>query len=217
MPRRSNDTDLPCSAPPIVLAILRREGRWSNLRSATEAGPEGQECHRVWLQLGHRKVRKGARKLHCAVSYVLTHARPRREAAYIFAKWGAKVVLACRDAPSYEQHPTETIKELLGRGAGEISEDQLEWWEVDFASIESIKAFGRRWRESGRVCDILCNNAGLSVSKRTITKDGFELTNQVNFLGHCLMTLYVLPSMKKAPAPRIVNVRMRGRSGSMIP
>ncbi|CAO1620879.1 unnamed protein product [Parajaminaea phylloscopi] len=127
-----------------------------------------------------------------------------KEAAYQFAAWGANVVLACRDAPSHEQHAEETIKEILSRDSS-IRSEQLEWWEVDFAKLDSIRDFGRKWRQSGRVCDILCNNAGLSVAKRVITSDGFELTNQVNFLGHCLMTLYVLPSMQKSSAPRIVN------------
>lgn len=127
-----------------------------------------------------------------------------KEAAFVFAQWGATVILACRDAPSHEQHATDTIKELLGRDSS-IKSEQFEWWEVDFAKLDSIRAFGRKWRQSGRTCDILCNNAGLSVRKKTITRDGFELTNQVNFLGHCLMTLFVLPTMKKSVAPRIVN------------
>lgn len=121
-----------------------------------------------------------------------------KEAAYTFALWGAHVVLACRNPPpNVEQHPEDAIKELLQRD-GKIDSERLEWWEVDFAKLDSIKAFGKRWRESGRVCDILCNNAGMGgVDGRRITRDGHEIVNQVNFLSHCLLTLYVLPSMKK--------------------
>lgn len=138
-----------------------------------------------------------------------------KEAAYIFAKWGANVVLACRDPSNAEQHPTDTIKELRQRDSN-ITEEQLEWWEVDFASLDSVKAFGRKWRQSGRVCDVLCNNAGLSAGRRIITKDGFELTHQVNMLAHCLMTLYILPSMKKAVAPRIVNTASIFHMGGIL-
>lgn len=123
-----------------------------------------------------------------------------KEAAYIFALWGANVIMACRNPPpsSAEQHPTVAIKELLQRSQGSISEDRLTWWEVDFANLQSIKDFGKRWKDSGKVCDILCNNAGMGgVDGRIITKDGHEIVNQVNFLSHCLLTLYVLPSMKK--------------------
>jgi NAD(P)-dependent dehydrogenase (short-subunit alcohol dehydrogenase family) len=121
-----------------------------------------------------------------------------KEAAFVFAQWGAQVIMACRDAPSYEQHPKETIREFLTRPGSNIKESQLEWWEVDFASLQSVKAFGKKWKESGRVCDILCNNAGIGgVNGRIITSDGFEFVNQINFLSHCLLTFYVLPSMKK--------------------
>lgn len=123
-----------------------------------------------------------------------------KEAAYIFALWGARVVLACRDPPAnVEQHPTDAIKDLLSRERGEgITSDQLEWWEIDYAKLDSVKAFGKRWKESGRTCDILCNNAGMGgVHGRKITSDGHEIVNQVNFLSHCLLTLYVLPSMRK--------------------
>ncbi|CAO1636687.1 unnamed protein product [Sympodiomycopsis kandeliae] len=130
-----------------------------------------------------------------------------KEAAYIFALWGAHVILACRDPPSSspEQHPEDTIKEFIQRDSS-IQEDQLEWWEIDYSKLDSVKQFGQRWQKSGLICDILCNNAGMGgIGGRTITRDGHEIVNQVNFLAHCLLTLYILPSMANARAPRIVN------------
>ncbi|PWN53930.1 NAD(P)-binding protein [Violaceomyces palustris] len=126
-----------------------------------------------------------------------------KEACIYFAKAGASVVMACRDSQSHEQHPKEALADVV-RLSG-CSPEKVEWWKVDFASLKSIHAFGQRWKESGRVCDILANNAGLSAGKRIITEDGLELTNSVNFLGHCLITFYVLPSMKRSVAPRIIN------------
>ncbi|PWN18735.1 NAD(P)-binding protein [Microstroma glucosiphilum] len=128
-----------------------------------------------------------------------------KEAAFVFAQWGATVILACRDPPPYEQHPKDAIADLLARDSS-ISSEQFEWWEVDFGKLDSVRAFGRKWRQSGRICDVLANNAGVGgASERIVTKDGFELVNQINFMAHCLLTLYVLPSMKKSAAPRIVN------------
>lgn len=120
-----------------------------------------------------------------------------KEAAFVFAQWGATVILACRDPPEYEQHPKDAIKDLLARDAA-LSADQFEWWEVDFGKLDSVRAFGRKWRQSGRVCDVLANNAGVGgAGGRIVTRDGFELVNQINFMAHCLLTLYVLPTMKK--------------------
>ncbi|MCO5577149.1 hypothetical protein L7F22_030972 [Adiantum nelumboides] len=127
------------------------------------------------------------------------------EAAYTFAQWGAKVILACRNPPPHELHPTKAIEMLIQRSGGEITRDQLEWWDVDFASFKSVEALGKKWIDSGMVLDYLCNNAGLSMLNHITTEDGFELTRSVNYLGHCLLTLIVLPAMKKAKTPRIVN------------
>lgn len=184
MPPSVNDTH--CSGP----GLLTTTQRWGWLR------------RKYWQYLGEKDVCKTLPlppKQDLTGKTVIisgSNSGIGKEAAFRFASWGATVVMACRDAPNYEQHPEDAIKEILERDAS-IHPEQLEWWEVDFARLDSIRAFGRKWRESGRTCDILCNNAGLSVKKRIITADGFELTNQVNFLGHCLITLFVLPSMKK--------------------
>ena len=70
----------------------------------------------------------------------------------------------------------------------------------------SVQAFGKRWLDSGRALDVLCNNAGISGAskERITTRDGFEIVHQVNFLSHVLLTLTLLPSLAKASAPRIL-------------
>jgi NAD(P)-dependent dehydrogenase (short-subunit alcohol dehydrogenase family) len=100
------------------------------------------------------------------------------EAAYTFAKWGAKVILACRDPPPHETHPEKAIELMLEKSEGEIKREQLEWWEVDYSSLDSVEALGKRWMDSGMVLDYLCNNAGLSSLKHITTKDGYELTSE---------------------------------------
>jgi len=37
-----------------------------------------------------------------------------------------------------------------------------------------------------------------------LTHDGFEMIHQVNFLAHTLLTLRLLPSLARSPAPRII-------------
>lgn len=127
-------------------------------------------------------------------------------AAYRFALWGAHVILACRDPPPHEPHPEKVIEDMLRESKGQIKPEQLEWWKVDFSSFDSVQALGQRWLDTGKPLDILCNNAGLSTGKFIITKDGVELTRSVNFLGHALLTLVLLPAMKKSAAPKVINV-----------
>jgi NAD(P)-dependent dehydrogenase (short-subunit alcohol dehydrogenase family) len=132
-----------------------------------------------------------------------------REAAIQFAKWGANVILACRDPPRTELHPTKVVEECFeaAKEGGHV-DTVIEWWELDCSKLSSVEAFAQRWLDTDRPLDILCNNAGIGSSPggsavfRTV--DGFEIIHQVNFLSHALITLRLLPSLAKAPAPRVV-------------
>lgn len=131
-----------------------------------------------------------------------------REACIQFAKWGANIILGCRpNPPPKEPHPTRAVEDCkrAAKQAGHLN-STIEWWQVDMASIESIQAFAKKWLDTERPLDVLCNNAGISggLQQTHYTKDGFELVHQVNLLSHILMTLSLLPSIAKAPEPRIL-------------
>ncbi|KAJ6170946.1 hypothetical protein N7470_000013 [Penicillium chermesinum] len=129
------------------------------------------------------------------------------EAAKLFAKWGANLILACRDPPEGlgELHPTAAVTECkaLAEAQGHIS--TIQWWEIDMADFKTVEAFCERWLKSDRALDILCNNAGSpSTAKTRMTKDGYQLVHQVNFLSHVLLTLRLLPSLGRSADPQIV-------------
>jgi NAD(P)-dependent dehydrogenase (short-subunit alcohol dehydrogenase family) len=131
-----------------------------------------------------------------------------REACLQFAQWGANIVMACRsNAPPREPQPSSVVEECkhAAKAVG-ISSSVIECWEVDMASIASVEALAKRWRDTGRPLDILCNNAGLSstLNKTVLTTDGFELIHQVNFISHVLLTLSLLPALEKAVEPRVI-------------
>lgn len=128
------------------------------------------------------------------------------EAAKTFASWGANLVLACREPPAWERHPEAAVKEC--RAVADMKghrSSAIEFWRLDMADLDSVEAFAQRWLDSGRVLDVLCNNAGLpTTSRKNMTKDGFQLVHQVNLLSHVLLTLHLLPSLARSAKPRIV-------------
>ncbi len=63
---------------------------------------------------------------------------------------------------------------------------------LDLASLESVRSAARSFTESGRVLDVLVNNAGIGIG-RGQTRDGFEIHFGVNHLGHFLLTRQLSP------------------------
>lgn len=102
------------------------------------------------------------------------------EAAKSLAAMGANMILACREPPASELHPTAAVKQCQALSEGQGHSSTIEWWAVDMADLDSVEAFCQRWMKCNRALDILCNNAGLvSESQSSMTKDGFQLVHQV--------------------------------------
>jgi NAD(P)-dependent dehydrogenase (short-subunit alcohol dehydrogenase family) len=115
--------------------------------------------------------------------------------AEILARRGARVVLACRS-----EEKTRPVLEGIRAEGGEAA-----FLSLDLASLDSVRAAADALVAEGRAIDVLVNNAGLA-GLRSQTKDGFEIAFGTNHLGHFLFTSRVLPLLRKASAPRIVNV-----------
>jgi NAD(P)-dependent dehydrogenase (short-subunit alcohol dehydrogenase family) len=109
------------------------------------------------------------------------------EAALQFVKWGANIVLGCRQPPPHEMHPDAAVEKLKAAALAAGHENTvIEWWKCDMSSLESVEAFGKRWLAKDRPLDILANNAGMPEYPGQIryTKDGFEILHQVR--NRCL-------------------------------
>jgi len=133
-----------------------------------------------------------------------------REAAIFLAQCGANLILACRNPPPHERHPNDVVQECLTAAKSRgYDKTTVEWWEIDMTKFSTVDAFAKRWLDTGRPLDILCNNAGMGTNPGGIgnilkTGDGLEFVHQVNFASHVLLTLRLLPSIQAAKEPRIV-------------
>ena len=117
------------------------------------------------------------------------------------AKAGAHTVMLCRDARRGEE-----ARRFVADNSGRVPELIL----ADFADLAQVRASGAEIAERHRYIHILVNNAGLFAPKRTLTKDGYELTFAVNHLAPFLLTDALLPALELAGEAsrhaRIVNV-----------
>ncbi len=122
------------------------------------------------------------------------------ETGVALAAMGAHVTITARDAGRGEAARQEIIERSGADG------DAVEVMALDLASTASIRAFATAFLDSHPRLDVLVNNAGLILSERTETEDGFETTFGVNHLGHVLLTDLLLDRLKASAPARIVVV-----------
>jgi retinol dehydrogenase-12 len=128
------------------------------------------------------------------------------ETARALARMGAAVVIGARN-PVRGQAVVDGINREGGRA---------ELLEIDMASFASVRRAAERFLGSHPRLDVLVNNAGVALRERQLTADGHEVTWETNFLSHFLLTRLLLPALKAAPKPRVVNVSSQAhRSGRM--
>jgi NAD(P)-dependent dehydrogenase (short-subunit alcohol dehydrogenase family) len=120
------------------------------------------------------------------------------ETAVALADMGASVVITARDASRGEG----ARKEIVERS----SSDAVEVMALDLASTASIRSFAEAFLAGHPRLDVLVNNAGVILSERSETEDGFESTFGVNHLGHVLLTELLLDRLKASAPSRIVVV-----------
>ncbi len=125
------------------------------------------------------------------------------ETALALAADGATVAFTSRD-PHRGEHAADEIRRRTSV--------QPHLMPLDLASFASIRAFAADFLERFDNLHVLINNAGLILSERTETEDGFETTFGVNHLGHFLLTHLLLDRIKASAPARIINVASRAHS-----
>jgi NAD(P)-dependent dehydrogenase (short-subunit alcohol dehydrogenase family) len=108
---------------------------------------------------------------------------------------GARVVFTARD-PGKGEAAARQIRAETGA--------EVTWMLLDLASFASVEACAAEFRERFAELHVLVNNAGLILSQRTETADGFEATLGVNHLGHFLLTELLLDRLRASAPARIV-------------
>jgi len=114
------------------------------------------------------------------------------------ARMGAHVVMVCRDRSRGEAALAE-IKQTTGNHSTELML-------CDLSSQADIRRFVDEFKATHERMDVLVNNAGVYLRKRTVTVDRIEATFAINHLGYFLLTNLLLDLLKQSAPSRIVNV-----------
>jgi NAD(P)-dependent dehydrogenase (short-subunit alcohol dehydrogenase family) len=124
------------------------------------------------------------------------------ETATALAGKGAHVVLAVRNIEK-----GKAAADLITRAAPGSS---VAVQELDLTSLDSIRTAADALRAGNESIDLLINNAGVMMTPKSTTKDGFELQFGTNHLGHFALTNLLLDRVQAAPGSRIVTVSSQG-------
>ncbi len=120
------------------------------------------------------------------------------ETALELASQGHEVILHGRSEES-----VENARIKIQRVVPDID---LHTVHADFADLHSVAVMAHEMAERLPKLDVLINNAGVYMTERKLSKDGFELTLAVNHLAHFLLTVLLLPLLKRSSGPRVVTV-----------
>jgi NAD(P)-dependent dehydrogenase (short-subunit alcohol dehydrogenase family) len=124
------------------------------------------------------------------------------ETATALAAKGAHVVLAVRNLEK-----GKAAADLIARAhpGASVAIQQL-----DLTSLDAIRAAADQLRADYPSIDLLINNAGVMMTPKSTTKDGFELQFGTNHLGHFALTNLLLDRVVATPGSRIVTVSSVG-------
>ncbi len=83
------------------------------------------------------------------------------------------------------------------------------FYRADFGALDEVRELATAVLRDYERLDVLVNNAGVAFAsdrERRVSRDGYELTFQVNYLAHYLLTDLLLPRLLESGPARIVNV-----------
>jgi NAD(P)-dependent dehydrogenase (short-subunit alcohol dehydrogenase family) len=121
------------------------------------------------------------------------------ETAAELAAMGARVLLTARDADK-----GRAAAAAVSQRVGETGSVQLVVF--DLADLDSVRRGAAEILELAPRLDVLVNNAGLVLSERAETVDGYEATFAINHLGPFLLTNLLLERIRASAPARVVTV-----------
>ena len=117
--------------------------------------------------------------------------------AYSLAVQGARLLVHGRDPDK----GARAVAELIARSGNPA----IEFLQADFSSLADVRRLAAAVMQRTPRIDVLVNNAGSIYVKRTLSKDGYEMTLAVNHLAPFLLTHLLLETLKSGQSSRIVT------------
>jgi NAD(P)-dependent dehydrogenase (short-subunit alcohol dehydrogenase family) len=129
------------------------------------------------------------------------------ETAAALAGMGARVLVTARNADKGRAAVAAVTQRLAGVGSVQLVV-------FDLGDLASVRRGAAEILEQAPTLDVLVNNAGLVLTERAETVDGYEATFAINHLGPFLLTNLLLDRLRASSPARIVNVASNAHGGA---
>jgi NAD(P)-dependent dehydrogenase (short-subunit alcohol dehydrogenase family) len=129
-----------------------------------------------------------------------------KETARALVRAGARVLCTGRD----EGRLAAACRELAAEPGGGSAEPVV----FDLASLASVEQGAAELAGRAERLDVLVNNAGLVLTDRRLSVDGYEMTLAVNHLGPFYLTLLLADRLVASAPARVVNVASTAHKGA---
>jgi len=119
-------------------------------------------------------------------------------AAIKLAKEGHEIYLHGRNSEKLSKVIAE-VKSLSGN-------DGVKGLEADFSDLDAVNKMGEQVNSELSKLDVLINNAGVFKSSLEQTKEGWDIRFVVNYFAPYLLTIALIPLLKKGKDARVINL-----------
>lgn len=72
---------------------------------------------------------------------------------------------------------------------------RVEFLELDLGSFDSVRQCAQNFKQRSTRLHLLFLNAAMCAAPNSVTKDGYEILFQVNYLGHALLARLLIPTL----------------------
>lgn len=123
------------------------------------------------------------------------------DAAKKYASLGADILSVNRN----EEKSKKLCEELTNKYGTDCT-----YMIADFSSLDQIHNVARKLASLERNIDVLIHNAGVYVTKKTLTEDNLDMVFQTNYLSTFIINYYIKDKFIKQNSGRIIFVNSEG-------
>ena len=121
-----------------------------------------------------------------------------KAAAFKLAELGASLILLSRNEEKGEKI-CDQIRKINNNAP-------VKFYGVDISSMKEVRKVSEKIKTDFDNIDVLINNAGARFDQYFKNDEGIELTFATNHLGHFLLTLSLIETLRKSAQGRIINI-----------